>query len=45
MDYISCAQHLKVTNALKKCKNLQLTNLDDALAIIIILMPMFATCK
>ena len=36
-DYVSWVQHLEVTNALKKLKNLQLENLDDAY---IILMPM-----
>ena len=41
-DYVSWAQHLEVTNALKKLKNSQLENLDDAY---IILMPMFAICK
>ena len=41
-DYVSWAQHLEVTNALKKFKKLQLENLDDAY---IILMPMFAICK
>ena len=39
-DYVSWAQHLEVTNALKKFKKLE--NLDDAY---IILMPMFAICK
>ena len=29
-DYVSWAQHLEVTNALKKLKNSQLENLDDA---------------
>ena len=41
-DHSSCAQHLEVTNALKKLKNSQLENLDDAY---IILMAMFATSK
>ena len=41
-DYVSWAEHLEVTNALKKLKNLQLQDLDDAY---IILMPMFAICK
>ena len=41
-DYVSWAQHLEVTNALKKLKKSQLENLDDAY---IILMPMFAICK
>ena len=41
-DYVSWAQHLEVTNPLKKFKNSQLENLDDAY---IILMPMFAICK
>ena len=40
--YVSCAQHLAVTNDLKKLKNSQLENLDDAY---IILKPMFAICK
>ena len=29
-DYVSWAQHLEVINALKKLKNWQLKNLDDA---------------
>ena len=29
-DYVSWEQHLEVTNALKKLKNSQLENLDDA---------------
>ena len=41
-DYVSWAQHLEVTNALKKVKNSQLQDLDDAY---IILTPMFAICK
>ena len=39
-DYVSLAQHLEVTNALKKLENSQLENLDAY----IILMPMFAIC-
>ena len=41
-DYVSWAQHLEVTNALKKLKNWQLQDFDDAY---IILTPMFAICK
>ena len=42
-DHVSCLQHPEVIYALKKLKNLQLfENLNDAL---IIMMPMFATCK
>ena len=41
-DYVSWVQHLEATNALKKLKNAQLENLDDAY---VILMPMFAICK
>ena len=40
-DHVSCMQHLDVTYAFKKLKNLQLfENLNDAYYI---LMPMFAT--
>ena len=41
-DYVSWAQHLEVTKALKKLKNSQLENLDNAY---IILMPMFEIVK
>ena len=41
-DYVSRAQHLEVTNALKKLKNSQLQDLDDTY---IILTPMFAICN
>ena len=30
LGIVSCPQHLEVTNALKKLKNSQLENLDDA---------------
>ena len=33
-DYVSGAQHLEATNALKKFKNSQLKNLDDAYIIL-----------
>ena len=41
-NYVSCAQHQEVTNALKQLKNSQFENLND---IYRILMSMFAACK
>ena len=38
-DYVSCAQYLEVTNALKQLKYSQFEDFND---IYIILMPMFA---